>query len=173
MFLDPNLYSPYDFFQYWRNVSDPDAIKFMKLFTFMPLEEIAEYEDPKRNINDAKARLAYEITKIIHGEEEAEKAKDAAAHLFSAGSGNKENVPTCDLEKALFENGIGVLDLYTKSGLTASNGDARRLVVQGGAEINGKKITDPKTTVTLSDADEDGDFMLKAGKKKFMRVRPL
>ena len=172
VFLDPNLYSPYDFYQYWRNVSDPDAIKFMKLFTFMPLDEIKEYEDPSRNINDAKARLAYEITKIIHGEEEAEKAKDAAAHLFSKGEGNKENVPTVQLDKALFENGIGVLDLFTKSGLTQSNGDARRLVVQGGAEVNGNKISDPKTTFTLSDADGDGDFMLKAGKKKFMRVQP-
>ena len=172
VFLDPSLYSPYDFYQYWRNVSDPDAIKFMKLFTFMPLDEINEYEDPNRNINDAKARLAYEITKIIHGEEEAEKAKDAAAHLFSKGEGNKENVPTVQLDKALFENGIGVLDLFTKSGLTQSNGDARRLVTQGGAEVNGNKVTDPKTTFTLSDADSDGDFMLKAGKKKFMRVQP-
>ena len=144
----------------------------MKLFTFMPLDEIKEYEDPKRNINETKARLAYEITKIIHGEEEAEKAKDAAAHLFSKGEGNKENVPTVELDKALFENGIGVLDLFTKSGLTGSNGDARRLVIQGGAEVNGKKISDPKTVFTLSDADSDGDFMLKAGKKKFMRVQP-
>ena len=172
VFLDPSLYSPYDFYQYWRNVSDPDAIKFMKLFTFMPLDEIKEYEDPKRNVNETKARLAYEITKIIHGEEEAEKAKDAAAHLFSKGEGNKENVPTVELDKALFENGIGVLDLFTKSGLTGSNGDARRLVIQGGAEVNGKKISDPKTVFTLSDADSDGDFMLKAGKKKFMRVQP-
>ena len=172
VWLDPAKTSPYDFYQYWRNVSDPDAIKFMKLFTFMPLDEIKEYEDPSRNINDAKARLAYEITKIIHGEEEAEKAKDAAAHLFSKGEGNKENVPTVQLDKALFENGIGVLDLFTKSGLTQSNGDARRLVVQGGAEVNGNKISDPKMTFTLSDADGDGDFMLKAGKKKFMRVQP-
>ena len=144
----------------------------MKLFTFMPLEEIAEYEDPKRNVNDTKARLAYEITKIIHGEEEAEKAKDAALHLFSSGGGSKENLPSASLDKALFENGIGVLDLFTKSGLTASNGDARRLVVQGGAEVNGKKVSDPKAVFTLSDADEDGDFLLKAGKKKFMRVQP-
>lgn len=171
VFLDPTLYSPYDFYQYWRNVNDADVIKFMKLFTFLPLGEIATYADPSRNINDAKKKLAYEITKIIHGEEEAEKAQDAAAHLFSSASaGNKENVPSVEMDKALFENGIGVLDLYTKSGLTASNGDARRLVTQGGAEVNGKKISDIKTVFTCADADADGDFMLKAGKKKFIRV---
>lgn len=171
VFLDPNLYSPYDFYQYWRNVADPDAIKFMKLFTFMSLDEIKEYEDPKRNINEAKERLAYEVTKIIHGEEEAEKAKSAASALFS-GAGNKEHIPSVTIDKALLEDGIGVLDLYTKSGLTPSNGEARRLVTQGGAEINGKKITDFKLVLTKDDL-EDGEFLLKAGKKKFMRVIPL
>jgi tyrosyl-tRNA synthetase len=170
VFLDKNLYSPYDFYQYWRNVADADAVKFMKLFTFMDLDEIKEYEDPKRNINDAKAKLAYEVTKIIHGEEEAEKAKDAALSLFQGG-GSSAHLPTVELDKSLFENGIGVLDLFTKSGLTSSNGDARRLVTQGGAEVNGKKVTDIKTVYTLSDAD-DGAFLLKSGKKKFMRVIP-
>ena len=170
IFLDKNLYSSYDFYQYWRNVADADAVKFMKLFTFMDLDEIKEYEDPKRNINDAKARLAYEVTKIIHGEEEAEKAKDAALSLFQ-GCGSSANLPTVELDKSLFENGIGVLDLFTKSGLTSSNGDARRLVTQGGAEVNGKKVTDIKTVYNLSDAD-DGAFLLKSGKKKFMRVIP-
>lgn len=170
VFLDKELYSPYDFYQYWRNVSDLDAIKFMKLFTFMDLDEIKEYEDPARNINDAKAKLAYEVTKIIHGEEEAEKAKDAAKNLFSAVLTNKENIPSIELDKALFEEGIGVLDLFTKSGLTSSNGEARRLVMQGGVEVNGKKIIDFKTQFTLSDSDEDGDFLLKLGKKKHMRV---
>ncbi len=170
VFLDPKLYSPYDFYQYWRNIADADTIKFMKLFTFMDLDEIKEYEDPNRNINEAKARLAYEITKIIHCEEEAEKAKDAAASLFSGG-GSSEHLPTVKIDKALFENGIGVLDLYTKSGLTPSNGEARRLITQGGAEINGVKVTDIKRIYTLSDA-EDGAFLLKAGKKKFMRVIP-
>ena len=170
VFLDKNLYSPYDFYQFWRNVADADAIKFMKLFTFMDLDEIKEYEDPKRNINDAKAKLAYEVTKIIHGEEEAEKAKDAALSLFQGG-GSSAHLPTVELDRNLFENGIGVLDLFTKSGLTSSNGDARRLVTQGGAEVNGKKVTDIKTVYTLSDAD-DGAFLLKSGKKKFMRVIP-
>lgn len=170
VFLDKELYSPYDFYQYWRNISDLDAIKFMKLFTFMDLDEIKEYEDPARNINDAKAKLAYEVTKIIHGEEESEKAKDAAKNLFSAVLTNKENIPSIELDNALFEEGIGVLDLFTKSGLTSSNGEARRLVMQGGVEVNGKKITDFKTQFTLSDSDEDGDFLLRLGKKKHMRV---
>ncbi len=170
VFLDAGLYSPYDFYQYWRNIADADVVKFMKLFTFMDLDEIKEYEDPKRNINEAKARLAYEITKIIHGEEEAEKAKDAAASLFSGG-GSGLNLPTVKVEKALLENGIGVLDLFTKAGLTTSNGEARRLVVQGGAEVNGVKVTDFRKVFTSSDL-EDGALLLKSGKKKYMRVIP-
>ncbi len=170
VFLSPELYSPYDFFQYWRNVADADAVRFMKLFTFMDLDEIAEYDDPKRNVNEAKERLAYEVTKIIHGEEEAEKARAAAKALFSSGSTGKEGVPSVSVPIADLESGIGVLDLYTRSGLTSSNGDARRLVTQGGAEINGKKISDPKAVITLSDLDDDGELLLKAGKKRFMRV---
>ncbi len=170
VFLDRNLYSPYDFYQYWRNVADGDAIKFMKLFTFMDLDEIKEYEDPGRNINDAKARLAYEITKIIHGEEEAEKAKSAAQSLFQGG-GSSEHLPTAEIEKSLIENGIGVLDLFTKSGLTPSNGEARRLVIQGGAEVNGEKVTDFRKVFSTDDL-KDGAFLLKSGKKKFMRVIP-
>ena len=170
VFLDKNLYSPYDFYQYWRNVADGDAIKFMKLFTFMDLDEIKEYEDPGRNINDAKARLAYEITKIIHGEEEAEKAKSAAQSLFQGG-GSNEHLPTAEIEKSLIENGIGVLDLFTKSGLTPSNGEARRLVIQGGAEVNGEKVTDFRKVFSTDDL-KDGAFLLKSGKKKFMRVIP-
>ena len=172
IFLDKNLCSVYDFYQYWRNVPDADAIRFMKLFTFMSLDEIKEYEDPARNINDAKERLAWEQTKIIHGEEEADKARDAAKALFASGAaGNKDGMPSVKISRDVFEKGIGVLDLFTRSGLTSSNGDARRLVTQGGAEINGRKISDPKAVVTLSDA-EDGEFLLKAGKKRFMRVIP-
>ena len=170
VFLDPSLYSPYDFYQYWRNIADQDAIKFMKLFTFMDLDEVKEYEDPKRNINDAKAKLAYEVTKIIHSEEEAEKAKEASLSLF-AGGFSSGHLPTVEVEKSLLENGIGVLDLYTKSGLTPSNGEARRLVMQGGAEINGEKVSDIKRIYSIFDL-KDGALLLKAGKKKFMRVIP-
>ena len=171
VFLSSELYSPYDFFQYWRNVADADAVRFMKLFTFLSLDEIAEYEDPKRNINETKERLAYEVTKIVHGEEEADKALNAARNLFSAGSGaSKEGVPSIVVSKADLDNGIGVLDLFTRSGLSSSNGEARRLVTQGGAEVNGKKITDPKTVVSSSELDSDGELLLKAGKKRFMRI---
>ena len=172
VFLAPELYSPYDFYQYWRNVADADATRFMKLFTFMSLDEIREYEDPARNVNDAKQRLAYEVTRIIHGEEEAEKAKDAAAALFVSGaSGNREGIPSVSIAKSDLEAGVGVLDLFTRSGLTSSNGEARRLVTQGGAEINGKKVSDPKQMITSADL-EDGELLLKAGKKRFMRVIP-
>lgn len=171
VFLDANMYSPYDFYQYWRNVNDADVIKFMKIFTFMPLEEIAEYEDPKRNINEAKERLAYEETRIIHGEAEAEKARDSARSLFSSGSAlSKDGMPSVEISKTDIENGIGVLELYTRSGLCASNGDSRRLVVQGGAEVNGKKVTDPKAVINTSYVDSDGDILLKAGKKRYCRV---
>ena len=171
VFLSSELYSPYDFFQYWRNVADADAVRFMKLFTFLSLDEIAEYEDPKRNINETKERLAYEVTKIVHGEDEADKALNAARNLFSAGSGaSKEGVPSIVVSKADLDNGIGVLDLFTRSGLSSSNGEARRLVTQGGAEVNGKKITDPKTVVSSSELDSDGELLLKAGKKRFMRI---
>ena len=173
VFLSPDLYYPYDFFQYWRNVADADAVRFMKIFTFMDLDEITEYEDPKRNINDAKERLAYETTKIIHGEEEADKARSAARSLFASGGvAGKDGVPSISIEKSVFESGVGVLELFTRSGLTPSNGEARRLVTQGGAEVNGNKITDPKAMITIADADADGEFMLKAGKKRFMRVIP-
>ncbi len=173
VFLSPELYSPYDFYQYWRNVADADAVRFMKLFTFMSLDEIAEYEDPKRNINDAKAKLAYEVTRIIHGEEEAEKAESAAKKLFGGGAAaDREGIPSVSIPKDMVADGIGILELYTKSGLTASNGDARRLVAQGGAEVNGNKITDPKTMLSESDLDEHGEFLLKAGKKRYMRVIP-
>ena len=171
VFLDPEMYSPYDFYQYWRNVNDADVTKFMKIFTFMDLDEIAEYDDPARNINEAKERLAFEQTKIIHGEEEALKARDAAKALFASGApSNKEGMPSLEIPKGDIENGIGVLDLFTKSGLCATNGESRRLVTQGGAEVNGRKITDPKTVLTLSDADENSEFLLKAGKKRYFRI---
>ncbi len=172
VFLDPSLYSPYDFYQYWRNVNDADVTKFMKIFTFMDIDEIKCYEKDGVNINEAKERLAFEQTKIIHGEEEAVKARDAAKALFSVGAlGNKEGMPTAELDKTLFENGIGVLDLITKSGLCPTNGESRRLVTQGGAEVNGEKVTDPKKTYSLADA-VDGEFIIKAGKKRYLRVIP-
>lgn len=170
VFLDPELYSPYDFFQYWRNVADADVEKFMKIFTFMSLDEIAEYSDSKRNINEAKEKLAYEVTRIIHGEEEADKALSAAKALFYGGA-DKASVPAKEVKKEEWpEEGMGVLTMFTLSGITASNGEARRIVTQGGAEVNGVKITDPKKTFSVADADEDGSFLLKSGKKRYAKI---
>lgn len=165
VFLDPALYSPYNFYQYWRNIADADVIKFMKLFTFMSLDEIATYDDPARNINDAKARLAYEITKIIHGEEEAEKAVAAAKAAFGNG-GDRSAMPTVNMA---FGEGKGVIDLFFEAGLGSTKSDIRRLVEGGGCFVNDNKITDVKAVITKDDA-KDGEMILRAGKKRIMRV---
>ncbi len=165
VFLDPALYSPYNFYQYWRNIADADVIKFMKLFTFMSLDEIATYDDPARNINDAKAKLAYEITKIIHGEEEAEKAVAAAKAAFGNG-GDRSAMPTVNVA---FGEGKGVIDLFFEVGLGSTKSDIRRLVEGGGCFVNDNKITDVKAIITKDDA-KDGEMILRAGKKRIMRV---
>lgn len=170
IFLDKNLCSVYDFYQYWRNVPDADVIKFMKLFTFMSLDEIREYEDPARNINDAKERLAFEQTKIIHGEEEALRAREAAKALFNGASTNREGIPTVSVEKSELEAGLGLLSAMVRAGLCKSNSEARTIVVQGGAEVNGVKVSDSRCQLTLNDLDDKGEIMLKCGKKKFCRL---
>lgn len=171
VFLDPTLFSPYDFFQYWRNVNDDDVIKFMKLFTFLPLDEIESYARPAVNINDAKERLAYEQTKIIHGQEEAEKARHAAKALFSAASpaANSEGIPSIELDAERLKAGIGVLELYAMTDLCKTNSDARRLIEQGGASINEQKVTDSKQMVDLGWV-KDGHLLLKAGKKRYFKI---
>ncbi|MDT4762390.1 tyrosine--tRNA ligase [Sphaerochaeta sp. PS] len=173
VFLDPTLFSPYDFYQYWRNVNDEDAIRFLKLFTFLPLDEIAQYEKEGVNVNDAKARLAYEQTAIIHGVEEAEKARTAAQAMFGSanlGSEGRDGMPTLELEKERLEAGIPVLELFSMTDLAATNSDARRLVNGGGAWIGDAKIGDPKSVIDLSYLDEFGELLLRAGKKRYFRV---
>lgn len=165
VFLDPTLYTPYNFYQYWRNIADADVIKFMKLFTFMSLDEIATYDDPARNINDAKAKLAYEITKIIHGEEEAQKAVEAAKAAFGNG-GDRSAMPTVNV---VFGEGKGIIDLFFEAGLGSTKSDVRRLVEGGGCFVNDNKITDVKAVITKDDA-KDGEMILRAGKKRIMRV---
>jgi tyrosyl-tRNA synthetase len=171
VFLDPQLFSPYDFFQYWRNVNDADVIRFMKLFTFLSLEEISGYEKPGVNINEAKERLAFEQTRIIHGEAEAQKALEAAHSMFggSLAAEAKEGLPSQVIEASRFVDGIGVLDLFAMTELCATNSDARRLVTQGGACINEKKITDSRQIIDSSWI-EGGELMLKAGKKRYFRI---
>jgi tyrosyl-tRNA synthetase len=174
VFLDPEMYSPYDFYQYWRNVNDADVIKFMKLFTFLPLEEIKGYDNPNVNINEAKERLAYEQTKIVHGEEEANKAKTAARAMFSSSAvatvSQREGMPSLEIEKSKLEEGIQVIPLYAMTSLASSNSEARRLVQGGGASINNQKITDLNFVVTDEMLDEEGELILRAGKKRFFRI---
>ena len=170
IFLDKNLTSVYDFYQYWRNVPDQDVIRFMKIFTFMSLDEIAEYADPKRNINEAKERLAFEQTKIVHGEEEAVKAQEAAKALFAGTGASKEGMPTVEVSNDELNSGIGILSLFVKAGFCKSNSEARTIVIQGGAEINGTKVTDFKYLVSDKDLTSDNDILIKAGKKKFARI---
>ena len=167
LFLDPALLSPYDFFQYWRNTADADVEKFMLLFTFLPIEEIKSV--CAGDINKAKERLAFEVTALIHGKEEAEKALEGARAAFSGG-GNKDAMPTANLSLSKLNEGIGVLDLFAEAGLASTKGDARRLVEQGGAFINEEKISDIKAIIGKEKLDKDNEMILRAGKKRFMRI---
>lgn len=171
VFLNPEMYSPYDFYQYWRNVNDADVIKFMKLFTFLPLEEIATYEKSSVNINEAKERLAFEQTKIIHGESEAEKARDAAKSMFGGGlsAEAREGLPTISIPMASLEAGIGAIELFAMTDLCKTNSDARRLISQGGATIQDRKVEDVKQVIDASWVQQ-GEMILKAGKKRYFRI---
>ena len=170
VWLDPEKTSPYDFYQYWRNVGDDDVIKCLRMLTFLPLDridEIATWQGTSR-INEAKEILAYELTAMVHGDEEAAKAQNAARALFG-GKGDDENMPVTTLEDADFaEDGIGILDLIIKCGFASSRSDARRLVTQGGAEIGGEKVTDTYKKYPKEAFGED--LICKKGKKNFSKV---
>lgn len=167
LFLDPALVSPYDFFQYWRNTADADVEKFMLLFTFLSIEEIKAV--CAGDINKAKEKLAFEVTALIHGKEEAEKALEGARAAFSGG-GNKEAMPTANLSLSKLNDGIGIIDLFAEAGLASTKSDARRLVEQGGAFINEEKISDIKALIGKEKLDKDNEMILRAGKKRFMRI---
>ena len=170
VWLDPNKTSPFDFYQYWRNVGDADVMKCIRWLTFLPLEQIDEmdtWQDAK--INEAKEILAFELTKMVHGEVEAQKAQDAAKALF-VGGGNAASMPSTTLTGDDFTDGvIGILDLMVKCALAPSKREARRLVEQGGVEVNGEKISDPNLCYEASAFVGDG-LMLKRGKKVFHRA---
>ncbi len=170
VWLDPEKTTPYEFYQYWRNVDDADVIKCIKLLTFIPLEEIAEMESWEGSrLNEAKEILATELTTLVHGKDEAEKAKEAAKALF-AGGGDMENVPTTEMDKSRFEGeGMGLVALIHEIGLVPSNSEGFRTIEQGGLLVNNVKITDKKQRVT-PDMFEDGALLIKKGKKKFHRV---
>ena len=164
VWLDPKKTSPYEFYQYWRNVGDNDVLKCIRMLTFLPLEEIDKMDEWEGSqLNTAKEILAYELTKLVHGEEEAEKAQTTARAVFG-GAGSHENMPTTELSNDDFIDGkIGVLSMMVKAGLASSNGEARRLVQQGGVAINDQKITDPSYALEI--ADFDNEIILKKGKK--------
>ena len=170
VWLDAEKTSPYDFYQYWRNVDDADVVRFMKMLTFRSLDEIAEMEKWEGSqLNTAKEMLAYDLTEMVHGKEEAEKAQAAAKALF-AGGDDIANVPTTEMEKSAFEGeGMGLVSLIKDLGLVSSNGDGFRTIEQGGLTVNDVKIEDKKTQVTL-DMFKDGALLIKKGKKKFHRV---
>ena len=170
VWLDPNKTSPFEFFQYWRNVDDADVLKCIRMLTFLPLEEIdkmASWEGSQLNV--AKEILAFELTKLVHGEEEAEKARDASRALFS-GAGDTEHMPTTELTNDDFGGGsIDVLTLLVKCGLAASKGEARRLVQQGGVSVNDEKVSAIETTFGCEQFTGDG-VIIKKGKKVFHRA---
>ena len=169
VWLDPEKTSPYEFYQYWRNVADADVLKCIRMLTFLPLEQIDEMDKWEgAQLNTAKEILAYELTKLVHGEEEAKKAQESARALFSQG--NADNMPTTELEEADFQDGkIDILAVLVKSGQASSRSDARRAVTQGGVSVDGEKVTDITTTYAPADFDGEGKIV-KKGKKNFRRI---
>ncbi len=167
VWLDPEKTSPYDFFQYWRNVGDADVIKCMKLLTFIPIEEIEEMERTLQGaeLNIAKEKLAYSLTELVHGKEEADKCLEAAKNIFGGG-GNSADMPSTEIPAAELEDGaIGILDLLVKTKLAPSKGEGRRLVQQGGISVDDVKITDPNAKIAL-----DNEVVIKKGKKVFHKA---
>ncbi|WP_020071733.1 tyrosine--tRNA ligase [Faecalispora sporosphaeroides] len=169
VWLDPEKTSPFDFYQYWRNVDDADVIRCMKLLTFLPLSKIAEYEAMTGSeLNQAKEVLAFEVTRLIHGEEEAAKAQEAARALF--GGRNSDNMPSTELSASDLTDGtIGILEVMSKAGLIPSKGEGRRLIQQGGVSVDDRKITAVEHVLTAADF-EKGFVIIKKGKKVFHKV---
>mgnify|MGYP002507932594 FL=1 len=170
VWLDPGKTSPFDFFQYWRNVADSDVLKCIRMLTFLPLEEIDAMENWEgAQLNQAKEILAFELTKLVHGEEEAAKAREASHALF-AGGGDSAHMPTVELSASDFTEGdMDILALLVKTGLAPSRSDARRAVEQGGVSVADEKVTDIKTMYNTGSFGEEG-LVVKRGKKKFVKV---
>jgi tyrosyl-tRNA synthetase len=170
VWLDPNKTSPFEFFQYWRNVADSDVLKCIRMLTFLPLEEIDAMESWEgAQLNEAKEILAFELTKLVHGEEEAAKAREASHALF-AGGGNSANMPTVELTAADFADGdLDILAVLVKAGLAESRADARRNVQQGGVSVANEKVTDIGTKYSLDSFAGEG-LIIRRGKKKFAKV---
>ena len=169
VWLDPNKTSPFEFYQYWRNVGDADVLKCIRMLTFLPLEQIDEMDHWEgEQLNKAKEILAYELTKMVHGEEEAEKAQATARGLFS-GDADHENMPATQLDASLVKDGtIGLLAAMVAAGLCGSNREARQLVQQGGVLVDGEKVTDPKAALTVEALNKG--VVIKKGKKVYHKV---
>jgi tyrosyl-tRNA synthetase len=171
VWLDGAQLSPYDFWQFWRNTEDADVGRFMRLFTELPLDEIARFESLKdAEINEAKKILANEVTKLCHGEDAAKKAAKTAQETFE-GAGTSTDLPTVELPKAELESGIPAFDLLRQAGLASSNGEARRLIKGNGARLNDQVIQDETQVISLSDNNENGVIKLSAGKKRHILIR--
>ena len=169
VWLDPNKTSPFEFYQYWRNVGDADVLKCIRMLTFLPLEQIDEMDHWEgEQLNKAKEILAYELTKMVHGEEEAEKAQATARGLFS-GDTDHENMPATQLDASLVKDGtVGLLAAMVAAGLCGSNREARQLVQQGGVLVDGEKVTDPKAALTVEALNKG--VVIKKGKKVYHKV---
>ena len=169
VWLDPNKTTPFDFYQYWRNVGDADVLKCLRMLTFLPIEQINEMDQWEGSqLNQAKEILAYELTKLVHGEEEAEKSQKSARELFTGG--NAADMPTCELTDENFRDGtIDILDILHKSGLAGSRSEARRNVEQGGVSVDGNAVNDVKAVFTKESLQGEG-VVVKRGKKKFVKV---
>ena len=170
VWLDPNKTSPFEFYQYWRNVGDSDVMKCIRMLTFLPLEQIDEMSTWKdQRLNEAKEILAFELTKMVHGEEEAAKAQNAARALFSGAAGDAEHMPNALVTEAdLTDGSFGILPRMVKAGLAASNGEARRLVVQGGVLVDGEKVAAPTVSFTAEQLSKG--IVIKKGKKVYHKV---
>ncbi len=173
VWLNADLVSPYDYYQYWRNTHDADVGRFLRLFTELPLDEVARIEAPEgAALNQAKRTLAFEATRLCHGEKAAARAAETARRTFDEGAA-ADGLPTLELARAELEAGIAAFELMRRAGLAASNGEARRLIRQGGGRINDRAVGDETRTVTLDDLNPDGAIKLSAGKKRHALVRAV
>ena len=171
VWLDPDKTSPFDFYQYWRNIADADVLKCLRMLTFLPLEQIDEMDKWEGSqLNRAKEILAYELTALVHGEDEAKKAEGAAKALFVSG-GKTDDMPTTVVPKADMEAGKDILSLLVETKLAPTRSEARRLVQQGGVTVNDVKVTDVYKTFTADDLDEDGALIIRKGKKVYHKVK--
>lgn len=168
--LSPERTSPYEFFQYWRNVGDADVEKCLRMLTFLPMDEVKRLSSLEgAEINKAKEILAYEVTKLVHGEEEAKKALEGARAAFGGG-GDSANIPTTEMVASDFAGeGKGLVSLIKELGLVSSNGEGFRTIEQGGLSLNGEKVTNPKLYVT-EELFKEGELLIQKGKKKFHKV---